>query len=181
MQTAAVFLLPNGTFFVELAVFLIIVFVIGKYILPPLNRAMHDRQEQIKASLEAAEAARADASKADDERRSSLEAARHQAREILAQANQTAEQVRIDAQARAQEEFERVVANAENEVALARQRAVEEAASHMGELVLDVVERIVGREVDAEAHRDLIDEAIAALNADASTGGSAARGAGTRP
>ena len=30
----------------------------------------------------------------------------------------------------------------------------------MGELVLDVVERVIGREVDAEAHRDLIDEAV---------------------
>jgi len=180
MQTAAVFLLPNGTFFVELAVFLIIVFVIGKYILPPINKAMQERQEQIRSSLEAAEAARVDASRADDDRRAALEAARQQAREILAQANQTAEQIRTDAQARGQEEFERIVANADAEVALARQRAVEEAASRMGELVLEVVERIIGREVDAQAHRDLIDEAIAALNADATSGGSAATGAGSR-
>jgi len=35
METASIFLLPNGTFFVELLVFLIIVFLITKYILPP--------------------------------------------------------------------------------------------------------------------------------------------------
>ena len=55
------------------------------------------------------------------------------------------------------------MASAEAEMQLARQRAVEEAAARLGELVVEVVERIIGREVDADAHRDLIDEAVAAL------------------
>ena len=36
----------------------------------------------------------------------------------------------------------------------------------MGEIVMEVVERVIGREVNAEAHHDLIDEAVAALRAD---------------
>jgi len=173
--TSSIFLLPNGTFFVELAVFLIIIFLLGKYVLPPLNKAMGERQEQIRSSLEAAETARADAEAADDERRTALEEARKQGREIVATANRTAEQVRSEAGARGQLEYDRILANAENEVALARRRAVEEAAGKMGELVLDVVERILGREVDAATHRDLIDEAVAALNASDSTAEAGAR------
>ena len=96
----------------------------------------------------------------------------------MATANRTAEQVRTDAQARGQSEYERIVGNADVEIALARQRAVEEAAARMGEIVMEVVERVIGREVNAEAHRDLIDEAVAALRAD--TGGGAAAGAGAR-
>jgi F-type H+-transporting ATPase subunit b len=180
MQTAAIFLLPNGTFFVELAVFLILIFLIGKYILPPLNRAMEQRQAHIRASLEAADAARADAAAADDERRGALEEARHTAREIIAAANKTAEQVRSDAQGRGQAEFDRIVAAAGVEVALARQRAVEESAARMGEIVLETVERIIGREVDSATHRDLIDQAVAALTADAGADGATA-GAGSRP
>ena len=64
---------------------------------------------------------------------------------------------------------------------LARQRAVEEAAARLGELVVEVVERIIGREVDAEAHRDLIDEAVGALSERHRGGPSAAAGAGSRP
>ena len=45
----------------------------------------------------------------------------------------------------------------------------------MGEIVMDVVERVIGREVNAEAHRDLIDEAVAALRADTSGGAAAGR------
>ncbi len=178
MTTAGIFLLPNGTFFIELIVSIILILAIYKWVLPPINKAMEERQEKIRTSLEAADQARADAEAADDERRTVLEEARHQAREIVAQANRTAEQVRIDAQSRGQSEYERILGNAEIEVGLARQRAVEEAASRMGEIVMDVVERVIGREVNFEAHRDLIDEAVEALRAD-STGGAAAN-AGAR-
>jgi len=178
MTTAGIFLLPNGTFFIELIVSIILILAIYKWVLPPINKAMEERQEKIRTSLEAADQARADAEAADDERRTVLEEARHQAREIVAQANRTAEQVRIDAQSRGQSEYERILGNAEIEVGLARQRAVEEAASRMGEIVMDVVERVIGREVNFEAHRDLIDEAVEDLRAD-TTGGAAAN-AGAR-
>jgi F-type H+-transporting ATPase subunit b len=177
--TSSIFLLPNGTFFVELAVFLLLIYLITRYIIPPINKALEARQQHIRESLEAADAARADAAVADDERRQALEEARRQAREIVAQANRTAEQVRGEAQARGQAEYDRILANAETEVGVARRRAVEEASQRMGELVLDVVERVIGREVDAATHRDLIDEAVAALNADAD--GAATAGLGTRP
>jgi len=180
MQTASIFLLPNGTFFVELAVFLLIVFLITKYILPPLNRAMEERQAHIKASIEAADAARADAAAADDERRSALEEGRRQAREIVASANRTAEQVVAEAHDRGQAEYERILTHAEAEVAIARQRAVDEASNRLGEIVLETVERVIGREVDLDSHRDLINQAVAALTADAGSGGETA-GAGSRP
>lgn len=167
MQLAGIFLLPNGTFFIELLVFGVILFLITKYIVPPLNRAMEGRQEKIRAALEQAEQAKADAAAADDERRAELDAARAKAREIVAQANEVADQIKADATAPALAEAERIRAAAEAEVALARQRAIEEAATQMGEVVIAAVEKIVGREVNAAAHQDLIDEAIGALKATA--------------
>ena len=173
MTTAGIFLLPNGTFFIELAVSIVLILLIYKYVIPPINKAMEERQEKIRASLEAADQARADAEAADDERRTVLEEARHQAREIIAAANRTADTVRSEAQTRGQAEYDRIVSSAEAEVALARQRAVEEATNRMGDIVMETVERVIGREVDAASHRDLIDQAVAALTADAE--------AGTRP
>jgi F-type H+-transporting ATPase subunit b len=178
MNIAGIFLLPNGTFFIELIVSIILILLIYKYVLPPINKAMEERQEKIRTALESADQARADAEAADDERRNVLEQARQQAREIVATANRTAEQVRTDAQARGQAEYERIVGNADVEIALARQRAVEEAASRMGEVVMEVVERVIGREVNADVHRDLIGEAVTALRDESD---SAAAGAGARP
>lgn len=174
MSTASIFLLPNGTFFVELAIFLLIVFLIGKYIVPPLNKALEGRQEQIRASLEAAELAKAEAAASDNERRAALEEGRRQAREIVAQANVTAEQVKAEAQARAQVEYDRILARADDEVAVHRQRAVAEAAGRMGEIVFETVEKVIGREVDSASHGDLINAAVSALETDTAE-------AGTRP
>jgi F-type H+-transporting ATPase subunit b len=170
MTTASIFLLPNGTFFIELAVSIVLILLIYKYVIPPINKAMEERQEKIRSSLEAADQARADAEAADDQRRVVLDEARQQARDIVAQARGTAEQVRTDARVQAQGESERILANAEVEVGLARQRAIEEAASRMGQIVMDVVERVVGREISAEAHTDLIDAAVRALRADTEGG-----------
>lgn len=159
----------------ELIVFVVLIVIIGKKIIPPINAAVAERQDRVRASLDAADQARADALAADDERRAVLEEARGTAREIVAQANRTAEAVRVDAQARGQAEFERIVGGAEADVALARQRAVEEAANRLGEIAMDVVERVIGRPVNAEAHQDLIEEAVSALRAD-STGAAASSG-----
>jgi F-type H+-transporting ATPase subunit b len=170
-MTAGIFILPNATFIFQLIIFLVLIYVVGRKILPSINAAMAQRQERIRASLDAADQARADAVAADDERRAVLEEARHSAREVVAQANRSAEEVRVDAQARGQAEFERIVGGAEAEVALARQRAVEEAAGRVGEITMDVVERVIGRPVNAEAHRDLIAEAVSALRSDATSSG----------
>jgi F-type H+-transporting ATPase subunit b len=161
---ASLFLVPNDTFFVELAVVLVLVFLFYKYIIPPLNRVLSERQEQIRASIEAAEHAKKEAEAADDERVHVLDEARGQAREIVASAQQTADKVRADAATSGQTEYERIVAAAAIDVQAARQRAIEEAASRLGEIVIEVVTKIVGREIDAGAHRELINEAIAALN-----------------
>ena len=163
-------------FTIELLVALILLYLAWtKWPIPQLKVAMANQQEKIRSSLDAADKARSEALAADDERHAALEETRQTAQEIVAQANRTAEAVRVNAQARGEAEFERIVASAETEVALARQRAVEEAANRMSEIVMDVVEQVIAREVDAEAHGDLIDEAVRALQAD--TSGGAAAGA----
>ena len=86
MITGSIFLLPNGTFVVELLVVVIILFLVTKYILPPLNKAMEDRQAKIRSALEAADQARAEADAAGEERAKVLAQARDQAREIVASA-----------------------------------------------------------------------------------------------
>jgi F-type H+-transporting ATPase subunit b len=165
-------------FIIELIVFIVLVVYIGRKAIPYVSAAMTKTQEKIRASLDAADQARADALAADDERHAVLEETRRTAQEVLAQADRTAEAVRVGAQARGEAEYERIVGSAEAEVALARQRAVEEAANRLGQIVLDVAERVIAREVNAEAHHALISEAVGALNADAT--GSAAASSGAR-
>jgi F-type H+-transporting ATPase subunit b len=166
MIAESIFLIPNGTFIVELAVVAVILFLVTKYILPPLNKAMENRQEQIRGALDAADQARAEAAAAGDERAKVLAAARDQAREIVAAAQATSDSVKAESGARGQAEYDRIIAAAQGEVDTARQRAIDEASAKIGEIVFDLVAKIVGREVDQNAHQDLVREAVSALNAE---------------
>ena len=52
-EEAPNFLLPNATFLVELGIFALLVFVLAKWVIPPINKAMTDRQAAIKAQFDA--------------------------------------------------------------------------------------------------------------------------------
>jgi F-type H+-transporting ATPase subunit b len=101
-----------------------------------------------------------------------LAQARDQAREIVAAAQATADQVKAEAGGRGQLEYERIVASANAEVDTARQRAIDEASARIGEIVFELVQTIVGREVDQQSHEELIREAVSALDAEAQKGAS---------
>ena len=169
------FLVPNGTFIVVLLAFIAVLGVISKYVLPVLNKALTERQEQIRGELEAADKAKADAEEADVERRAVLDQARGQARDMVTQAQTTADQIVASATTEGQVAHDRIVASAEAEVVVARQAAVEAVTARVGEIVLAAAERVIGREIKASDHQDLIDEAIAAVRAE--TSGAAAGGA----
>jgi F-type H+-transporting ATPase subunit b len=159
------FLVPNGTIVYELVAFIIVLGFIGWKVVPYLNKALTERQEQIRGELEAADQAKADAEVADAERRQELEEARRHAREIVANANVTAEQMVAAAQTRAQAEHDRIVSSADAEIAAARQAAVQQVTARVGEVIVAAAERVIGREIQAADNQDLIDEAVAAITA----------------
>ena len=163
MQTAGIFLLPNGTFFVELIIVFFLLFITSKFILPPLTKAMDDRDADVRSSIAAAESARADAEAADEERRSVIERGRSEAREILSSAQRAADEEFNGAQQRGHAEYERIVASAAAEVTAAREAAINEATPQLGTIVMGVVERVVGRQVDMTKHQDLLDGAVERL------------------
>lgn len=163
------FLIPNGTLIVEIVAFLLVLAFIARVVLPPLNRALEERQEQIRTALEAAEAARVEADETRGQRQAILDEARQQAREIVSQANKTAEASGAQAEERGQQEYDRLVRAAETDIALARRRAVDEVSAQLGTLVMSVARQVIGREIDAESHRALIEEAVTALKSSSDT------------
>lgn len=165
MTLGSIFLLPGFTFVLELIGFLLTLLVVAKFPLPQLRRAMTERANHIRNSIEAAEQARADAERLDAERRQLLEAARQEARAIVEQATQIAEELQDEGRQRGQQEFDRIVQTARSEIELERQRARDEVMADVGTLVLQAAERVIGAALDAERHHALVDEAISAAQA----------------
>jgi len=163
-----IFLLPNGTFFVELAVFLFIVFALMKWILPPINKALEDRQNQIRTSLEAADVAAADAAAADAERRAALEEGRRQASELIATAQADRAAIVDGARKEATDAAAAVTARAEASLSAERASTLASLRREVGTLAITLAGKVVGESLaDDERARATVDRFIADLEAQA--------------
>src|SRR5688500_2385373 len=76
------FLVPNGTFIVELIAFGIMLFILGRYVVPPINRAMTARQDAIRQQFNELDEAKSEAKQAEEEFRAQIADARHEAARI---------------------------------------------------------------------------------------------------
>ena len=158
------FLVPNGTFIVVLLAFIVVVGVIGKKVLPVAQQGA-DRAP-------GADPGRARGGRQGQGRR---RGGRHRAagrcssrpgpRPARSCPRRRPPPTRpsVRAEADAQAIHDRIVQSADAEVVIARQAAVEEVTARVGEIVLAAAERVIGREIQAADHQDLIDEAIAAV------------------
>jgi F-type H+-transporting ATPase subunit b len=164
---ASNFLVPNATFVVELIAFLLVLGVLARYVLPPVNNAIRARQEVIRQSLADAETAKTKAQQAEDEYKQTLEKARTDARAIVDEANKAAEALRSGGRERGEQEYARIVAQAQPDLEASARRAAEDIRRDVSGLVIAVVEKVIGEGFDANAHRDLIDRTIGIVEAEA--------------
>jgi F-type H+-transporting ATPase subunit b len=148
----------NATLFVQLAVFFIGAWVTMKFIWPPLIRALEERQKKIAEGLAAAE--RGSKSLDDAQKRiSQLEAeARAKAQAIVAETEKRAQAIVDDAKAQAKVEADRLIAAARAESDQEVVRAKEALRDRVADLVIAGAEQILRREVNAQAHADLLSQ-----------------------
>jgi F-type H+-transporting ATPase subunit b len=164
------FLVPNATFVVELAAFLIVVFVLGKYIIPPINKIMDERQAVIRRALADAEEAKQRAAEAEEEYKRIVGEARTQARSVVEEANKMAELARTERRQQAETEYERIVTSAGAEVEAQTRRAQEELRQQAADLAIAVAEKVLGEGIDRSAQAGFINRAIDQVAAGAAGG-----------
>ncbi|HEX7816416.1 F0F1 ATP synthase subunit B [Dyella sp.] len=153
----------NLTFLGQMVSFAILVWFTTKFIWPQLNHAIEERQKKVAEGLAAAERARAELKDADAKAAAEVKQARLQASEIIDKAQQQANQIVDKAHADALAEAARVKAAAAEEVASMQQRAREELRGWVGRLAVQGAEKIVQREIDASAHKAMLDQLAAEI------------------
>jgi F-type H+-transporting ATPase subunit b len=165
------FLVPNATFFVELAAFLIVLFVLGRYVLPYINKPLSERQATIRQALVDAEEAKRRAAEAEEEYRRAITEARSQARAVVEEANRLAEQMRAEKRQQADREYEMVLGRARADIDAQVRQATEALRQQVGDLAVSVVEKVLGDGLAPDAHQSLIDRTIAEVEARADATG----------
>ncbi|MCL5047644.1 MAG: hypothetical protein M1374_02475 [Firmicutes bacterium] len=99
--SAPIFILPNGTFFVELVIFLVVFGILARFIIPPVIKAMKEREELLASSLSGVTEAKTEVTALLTEADSVSANARLEARQIIENASLEAANVMADAKAKA--------------------------------------------------------------------------------
>ena len=150
----------NGTVIVELITFLIMLYVLARYVYPVIVRLAEARQRAIAAQLREAEKDRADAEARLQEAESKLADARKTAQQVIDAAGKSGEQLRQDLRAKAEEEAKRISEAARREIEVERDKAVQMVRDEVAGLVISATEKVIGETLDEQKHKKLIDKAI---------------------
>ena len=146
----------NLTLFSQAAAFLIFIWFTKAFVWPPLMKAIEERRNTIAEGLAAADRGRrelADANqRVEAELAKSKNANQMRLAEVEKQAGALIEQAKKDAEA----ERARILAQARSEAALEIQRAKGQLRDAVADLAVKGAEQILKREVNAQAHADLL-------------------------
>lgn len=153
----------NMTFFGQMITFIVLIWFTMKFIWPPLNKAIEERQHKIAEGLAAAEQSQKNLAQAQQSVDAELRTARTKANEIIEQAHQRANQIIDQAKNDAIAEATRQKAAADAEIAASANRAREELRKQVSTLAVSGAEKLLKREIDANAHKALLDELAAEI------------------
>jgi F-type H+-transporting ATPase subunit b len=166
------FLVPNATFFAELVAFAIILGILWRYVLPPVTKALDERQAIIRTQMEEAEATKVKLAATEADYRKKLQEASTMAAQIRDEARADAAAIRDEILAKAREESDRIIAAGRHQLEAERAAIVRQLRSEVGTLAVDLASRIVGESLEDEARqRGTVDRFLSELNAGATAGG----------
>ena len=159
-----IFDLPNTSLiFWEIITFLILLFLLWRYVYPPIRDQIRRRQSEIDRAIDEAQKTRAEARELLAEYRRQIEEARGEARRILDEARKQGEAQRERAKREAREEGERIIERAREEIGRERDAALREVRREVADMVIMTTERIIGQELDRDGHERLISDALDTL------------------
>lgn len=153
----------NATLLAQTIMFALFVWFCMKFVWPPIIGALEQRKKQIADGLADAERAKHDLELASKRSAELLREAKEKAGEIIINAEKRASEIIEADKAKAKIEGERIIAGAKAEIEQEIFRAKEQLRTQVSSIALAGAAKILGREIDAQAHNDLLDKLVAEI------------------
>jgi F-type H+-transporting ATPase subunit b len=153
-----------GNIIWTLAVFLLVVFVLGKFAWGPILSGLKAREDFIHDALAKAKGDRDEAAAQLKLYEQKLADARAAASALVEEGRRDADALRQAYEAKAKEEAEQTLQRAKREIAIAKETAIKELYTLSGKLATDIAGKIVQRELKPEDHEKLIRETLDQLS-----------------
>ncbi|MDN5930181.1 MAG: F0F1 ATP synthase subunit B, partial [Pseudonocardia sp.] len=144
----------------------LILFILYRYVWPPLSKAMNDRQAMINKGVEDSHDANRKLRQAEERYDAAIVEVRSEAARIRDDARADATRIREELKAQADAEVERIRLRGEEQLAGQRDQAVRQLKTEIGGLSMQLAQRIVGDSlIDEDRKRATVDTFLSELDA----------------
>jgi F-type H+-transporting ATPase subunit b len=143
------FLVPNGTFFVVLIIFLIVLGVIGKWVVPPISKVLRERDAMVKQTIEDSRKAADQFAAADEDYQSEMAKARGEASKLRDGARAEGRKVLEDMRGRASGEVASTLQQASEQLKQQADAIEPDLRSSVETLSVTLASRVLGFEINA--------------------------------
>jgi F-type H+-transporting ATPase subunit b len=147
----------NLTLIAQLISFAVFVWFTMKFVWPPMIKAMEERKARIADGLAAAERGVHEKELAQQAALEKLHEAKQQSAEIVSRAEKRAAEIVDEAKDQARVEGERILTAAKAEIDQEANKAREVLRTKVAELAVMGAEKILRKEINADAHKDIVD------------------------
>lgn len=154
---------PASELIAGVIAFLIVFWFVGRRAMPMINRTLEARQQAITGQLTEAEEAKNEAESLLADYKAQLAEAKAEGNRLIEEARLAGEQLKADIVARAEEQAAQTLAKAREEAQAEKSRAMAEARREVGEISVELAERIVGGSLDDKMQKDLIERYLTEL------------------
>ncbi|ATL70663.1 F0F1 ATP synthase subunit B [Nocardia terpenica] len=138
------FLIPNGTFFVELAIFLIVLAVIWIFVVPPIRKVLEERENRVSETTARGKESKELFAQAQAHYEEGLEKARAEAADIRNRARAEGRAILEELRGEAQREADAIVAEAQTQLRAEADQVAAELRQAVEPLADSLADRVVG-------------------------------------
>ena len=146
----------NATIIGQLLTFAIFVWFTMKYIWPFLLKQMNEREARIADGLAAAEQGQKDFAEAQQKSIDEINMGKEKAAQLISQAQKRHDEIVEEAKEDAKVEADRIKENALSEIEQEKEKARQELKNQVAALAIAGAEQILMREVDHNAHNEVL-------------------------
>jgi F-type H+-transporting ATPase subunit b len=150
-----------GLFFWQMAILIVLIFLLKKFAWKPILDSLNSREEGIKNALDSADKARKEMQNLNADNEKLLQEARLQRDAMLKEARELKERIVTEASSEAQEKADKIVAQAQITIQNEKNAALADIKNQVAELSIQIAEKVIRKELSsADQQYRLVEEML---------------------
>jgi F-type H+-transporting ATPase subunit b len=150
----------TSTIFWSIVVFVILVVVLWRFVLKPIDNTIKRRQEEIRENIDSADRQNQEAGKYLEEQKANIEKSRTEAKKIINEGRDAAQRIKEEIEAKAGEKSRAIIEDALAEIRIEKERSLNQVRDEIVDIALAASEKIVSRKLSEKEHKKLIEDSL---------------------